>query len=95
MAQAGAASAKAEAPEIEFPTPFIDQDGFALFNASLVYTDDSDRWSIGVHGKNLFNKRYVVAGYDFEYNTVLGIENNITGFYGDPRRFYVTGEVRF
>ena len=88
-------SLQSDSQQFEFPTPFIDQDGFALANTSIVYTPDSDRWSIGLHGKNLFDKRYVVAGYDFEYNTVLGIENNITGFYGDPRRVYVTGELRF
>lgn len=88
-------SLQSDVQQFEFPTPFIDQDGFALVNASIVYTDDSDRWSIGVHGKNLFDKRYVVAGYDFVFNTTLGIENNVIGFYGDPRRFFVTGEVRF
>ena len=29
------------------------------------------------------------------YNTQLGFERNVTGFYGDPRRVFVTGEVRF
>ena len=88
-------SLQSDIQQFEFPTPFIDQDGFALVNASIVYTDDSELWSIGVHGKNLFDKRYVVAGYDFVFNTTLGIENNVTGFYGDPRRFFVTGEIRF
>ena len=91
----GNVALQSDSQQFEFPTPFIDQDGFALVNASIVYTDDSDRFSIGVHGKNLFDKRYVVAGYDFEFNTSLGIENNITGFYGDPRRIFVTGEIRF
>ncbi|WP_394729690.1 TonB-dependent receptor [Altererythrobacter sp. GH1-8] len=91
----GNVALQSDSQQFEFPTPFIDQDGFALVNASIVYTDDSDRFSIGVHGKNLLDKRYVVAGYDFEFNTSLGIENNITGFYGDPRRIFVTGEIRF
>ncbi len=61
----------------------------------MVYTDDSDRWSVGVHGKNLFDKRYIVSGYDFVTATVLGLEGNLTGFYGDPRRIYVTGQIKF
>ena len=91
----GSVSMRSDAQQFELPTPFLDQDGFALANASIVYTDDSDRFSIGLHGKNLFDKRYVVAGYDFVYNTQLGFERNVTGFYGDPRRVFVTGEVRF
>ena len=91
----GNVALQSDSQQFEFPTPFIDQDGFALVNASIVYTDDSDRFSIGAHVKNLFDVRYVVAGYDFEFNTVLGVENNITGFYGDPRRFFITGEVKF
>lgn len=90
----GAVSMRSDASQFEIPGP-LDQDGFALVDASIVYTADSDRWSIGVHGKNLFDKRYIVAGYDFVTATVLGLEGNLTGFYGDPRRFYVTGEVRF
>ena len=31
----------------------------------MVYTAENDRWSIGVHGRNLTNKRYIVAGYSF------------------------------
>ncbi len=90
----GAVSLRSDASQFEIPGP-LDQDGFALVDASIVYTADSDRWSIGVHGKNLFDKRYIVAGYDFVTATVLGLEGNLTAFYGDPRRFYVTGEVRF
>ncbi len=86
----GSISLRSDSQQFEFSTPFLDQDGFALANASLVWTDDLDRYSIGVHVKNIFDKRYVVAGYDFEFNTVLGLENNITGFYGDPRRVFVT-----
>jgi len=86
----GSISMRSDSQQFEFATPFLDQDGFALANASLVWTDDLDRYSIGLHVKNIFDKRYVVAGYDFEYNTTLGLENNVTGFYGDPRRVFVT-----
>jgi iron complex outermembrane receptor protein len=99
----GSASLRSDASQFETPNPFLDQDGFVLVDASIVYTDDSDRFSIGVHGKNLFNKEYIVAGYNFvaggtggaPFVPTLGLEGTLTGFYGDPRRFFVTGEVRF
>ncbi len=99
----GSVSLRGDASQFETPNPFLDQDGFALVDASIVYTDDSDRFSIGLHGKNLLDKEYIVAGYNFvaggtggaPFASTLGLEGTLTGFYGDPRRFYVTGEVRF
>ena len=99
----GSASMRSDASQFEVANPFLDQDGFVLVDASLVYTDDSDRFSIGIHGKNLFDKRYIVAGYNFvaggtggaPFASTLGLEGTLTGFYGDPRRVFVTGEVRF
>ncbi|MEL6877392.1 MAG: TonB-dependent receptor, partial [Pseudomonadota bacterium] len=99
----GSVSLRDDASQFETPNVFLDQDSFALVDASIVYTDDADRFSIGVHGKNLFDKRYIVAGYNFvtggtggvPFTPTLGLEGTLTGFYGDPRRFYVTGEVRF
>ncbi|WP_108810860.1 TonB-dependent receptor domain-containing protein [Sphingorhabdus sp. Alg231-15] len=96
-------SFRSDASQFESPNPFLDQDGFSLVDASLVYTDDSDLFSIGVHGKNLFDKRYKVAGYNFvaggqngaPFVSTLGLEGTLTSFFGDPRRVFVTGEIRF
>ncbi|GAA0486812.1 TonB-dependent receptor [Parasphingorhabdus litoris] len=96
-------SFRSDASQFESPNPFLDQDGFALVDASLVYTDDSDFFSIGVHGKNLFDKRYKVAGYNFvaggqngaPFISTLGREGTLTAFFGDPRRVFVTGEIKF
>ena len=90
----GTVSMRGDSSQFELPGP-LDQDAYTLVDASIVYTADSDRWSIGVHGKNLFDKRYIVAGYDFVTGSVLGLEGNLTGFYGDPRRVFVTGEFKF
>ncbi len=97
----GSVSFRSDASQFEVPNPFLDQDGFALVDASIVYT--GDRFSIGVHGKNLFDKRYIVAGYNFvaggtngqPFVPTLGLEGTLTGFYGNPRQFFITGEVRF
>ncbi|WP_294029707.1 TonB-dependent receptor [Sphingopyxis sp.] len=51
--------------QFEIPNPYIDQKGFALWDASLVYTAPDDRWSLGVFGKNLLDKQYKTSGYTF------------------------------
>ncbi|MHA7821078.1 MAG: TonB-dependent receptor [Erythrobacter sp.] len=100
----GSVSMRSDASQFEAPNPFLDQDGFELVDASLVYTADSGLFSIGLHGKNLFDKEYIVAGYNFvsggfppgtPFVPTLGLEGTLTGFYGDPRRVYVTAEVNF
>ena len=99
----GTAALRSDASQFEVPNPFLDQDGFVLVDASVVYTSDDGRYSIGVHGKNLFDKRYIVAGYNFVAGGVggapfiptLGREGTLTGFYGDPRRVFVTAQVNF
>ena len=99
----GSVSLRSDSSQFETPNPFLDQDGFELVDASIVYTDDEGRFSIGAHAKNLFDKEYIVAGYNFvtggtggtPFTSTLGREGTLTGFYGDPRRFYVTAEVNF
>jgi len=96
--------------QFEIPNPYIDQDGFALWDASLVYTAPEKRWSIGVHGKNLMDVRYKTSGYTFvaadaktgALTTVngnlvptLGREGTLTAFYGNPRQVFVTGTLSF
>jgi len=100
----GTLSLRSDASQFEVRNAFLDQDGFALADASIVYTPNNGRFTIGVHGKNLFDKEYIVAGYNFvaggtppgtPFVSTLGREGTLTGFYGDPRRIFVTGEVRF
>ena len=100
----GLASLRSDASQFEVPNRFLDQDGFVLVDASAVYTFDSGLLSIGVHGKNLFNKEYIVSGYNFvaggnppgtPFIPTLGREGTLTGFYGDPRRVFVTAQVNF
>ncbi len=51
--------------QFELANAFLDQPGFALWDANLVYTAPGDRWSIGIHGRNLTDRRYIVSGYTF------------------------------
>jgi iron complex outermembrane receptor protein len=59
--------------QFETPSPFLDQPGFVLWDASLVWTSDDQRFTLGVHAKNITNKRYIVSGYQFlNVNPVTG-----------------------
>ena len=51
--------------QFEIRTPLLDQDGYALWDASIVWRSDDDRWMVGLHGRNLTDTRYITAGYNF------------------------------
>ena len=82
----------------------------ALLDASLTWSSDDDRVSIGLHGKNLFDKRYITSGYQFlsvapngtPLRTAggalipsLGREGVVTAFYGNPRQVFLTAGYKF
>ncbi|MCJ2178194.1 TonB-dependent receptor [Novosphingobium album (ex Hu et al. 2023)] len=86
--------------QFETPNPYIDQKGYALVDASLVYTAPGGGWSLGVHGKNLFDKQYKTSGYSFVASDgagglvpTLGTEGTLTAFYGNPRQVFVTATL--
>jgi iron complex outermembrane recepter protein len=86
--------------QFNFRTP-IDQPAYALLNAGFTWTTDDGRWSAGVHGANLTDKRYIIAGYDFVTalpqfgNSPLGASGVLTAFYGNPRQVFGTIKVAF
>jgi iron complex outermembrane receptor protein len=44
-----------------------------LWDASLVYTAPNDRFTIGIHAKNITDKQYITSGYQFlNTNPVTG-----------------------
>ncbi|MEM7703134.1 MAG: TonB-dependent receptor [Pseudomonadota bacterium] len=100
----GLVSFRSDASQFEAPNPFLDQDAFELVDFSIVYTSDDGRFQFGGHVKNLFDVEYIVAGYNFvaggtppgtPFVPTLGLEGTLTGFYGDPRRFFATAQVNF
>lgn len=88
----GAVSYRSEASQFEAPNPFLDQESFSLWDLSVVWEDDDGHWRGGIHGKNLTDEEYKVAGYFFP---TLGLESTITAFYGNPRTVTATVEYRF
>ncbi|MEL7311840.1 MAG: TonB-dependent receptor [Pseudomonadota bacterium] len=88
----GAVSHRSAASQFEAPNPFLDQGSFNIWDASVTWSDADGRWNFGLHGKNLADEEYKVAGYFFP---TLGLEGNITAFYGNPRIVTATVDFRF
>jgi iron complex outermembrane receptor protein len=78
--------------QFEVPNEFLDQPSYTLWDASILWTTDSQHWQFGIHGKNLTDEEYKVAGYFFP---TLGLESSITAFYGNPRQIWATVEYRW
>jgi iron complex outermembrane recepter protein len=66
------------------------QGGFGLWDAGLVWTSSDRKVQLGLHARNLMDKRYKVAGYAFG-----GFFNTITTYYGDPRTIKATLNLKF
>ena len=66
-------SYRSASQQFEIAIPGLDQGGFALWDANLVWRAPGSRWTLGLHGKNLTDKRYILGGYNF-YN-----QNPFTG----------------
>lgn len=105
------ASYRSKTTQFEIPNPYIDQKGYALLDASIVYTAPSETWSFGIYGKNLLNKHYKTSGYTFVATDpttgeiingangypipTLGPEGTLTAFYGNPRQIFATATLEF
>ncbi len=76
----------------EIPNPILDQGATVIADAALNWTSADDRFTLGLHGRNLTDERYRVGGYNFP-GALLG--NSIIGYYGPPRTFAVTAGYRF
>ena len=104
-------SFKSKTSQFEVANPYLDQNGYALLDASLVYTSPDGNWSLALHGKNLTDKEYKTSGYPFiAINAVtgvpvlganglpvstLGTEGALTAFYGAPRQVFLTATLEF
>lgn len=88
--------------QFQSPIPWLDQPGFALWDANLTYGFANDRYSIGVHAKNILNKHYIIAGYNYvsqnadgTYTSTLGRHGVADAFYGNPRQVLLTATAKF
>ena len=58
-------SYRSSSQQFELRSPMLDQPGFALWDANLVWRSRGNRYEFGIHGKNLTNKKYIIGGYNF------------------------------
>jgi iron complex outermembrane recepter protein len=56
---------RGDSQQFELANPLLDQPAYALLDASIVYTAPDDRWSLGLHARNLTDKQVIVSGYSF------------------------------
>ena len=82
-------------------TPSVtDQPAYGLLNAGLAFETSDKAWRFSLDGRNLANKYYRVAGYDFgdppigPANSFIGGISQI-GFYGPPRTWAVTVQYHY
>ena len=104
-------SYRSASQQFELRTPLLDQEGYALLDANIIWRAPDDRYFIGLHGKNLSDTRYITAGYNFlaqdpltgefvrnaQGNLVptLGPEGVLTAYYGAPRQVFLSFGVNF
>jgi iron complex outermembrane receptor protein len=82
------------------PASPTDQPAYGLVNAGLAFTTASKTWRFSIDAKNLADRWYRVAGYDFG-NGPIGPTNSFIGgvsqigFYGPPRTYSGTVTYHF
>ena len=97
--------------QFETPSPYLDQPGYSLWDASLVWNGPGNRYTIGLHAKNITDKQYITSGYQFLVSNPvtgqpnlnaagnptpsLGREGIATVFYGNPRQVFLSLGVNF
>ena len=94
LALSASAARRAKTQQFEFAVPILDQDAFSLYDASLVWSANNGKLRIGLHGKNLTNERYKIAGYNFPTLPSVA-DSSILAFYGNPRQTFLTVDYRF
>ena len=103
-------SYRSSSQQFELASPGLDQPGFTLWDANLVWRSRGDRYELGVHGKNLTNKKYITGGYNFLAQNpytgayilaggnpipTLGRTGVLTGYYGNPRQIFLSAAMNF
>lgn len=74
-------------------SPRVEQGAFGQFDARAALSPDSNRWTLGIWGKNLTDKRWITtgigAGYGFPFLGVFNVQPAL------PRTFGADFSVRF
>ncbi len=71
----------------EAPSQDLDQKAYTLVNVGIVFYHAESNWTASLQAKNVFDKKYRIAGYNFRG---LGLEDTVIGYYGDPQTISFT-----
>ncbi|MDO9079024.1 MAG: TonB-dependent receptor [Brevundimonas sp.] len=85
-------SYRGDSSMFEFPNPVLDQQAYSVVDLSIVWTDPTDRFTLGLYGKNLTDEEYRVGGYNFPGAL---FDNSIIGYYGPPQTVTASLQVKF
>ncbi len=89
----GSAFYRSDYSMFEFVNTAIDQvDSYTLIDAGAIWTADSERLKIGLHGRNLTDEEYKIGAYFFAGATFGNVVDN---FYGPPRTVTLSASYRF
>ncbi len=91
LALIGAVTHRGDTQQFEAATPLLDQPSYELYDAGIVWTSNDRRYQFALHGKNLGDEEYKIAGYNFP--TLGG--STVTAFYGYPRTVTGSASIRF
>jgi iron complex outermembrane receptor protein len=91
LALIGSVTHRGDTQQFEAANAMLDQPSYELYDAGLVWTSNDRRYQVGLHGRNLGDEEYKIAGYNFP--TLGG--GTVTAFYGNPRQIFGSVSVRF
>jgi iron complex outermembrane receptor protein len=78
--------------QFEQPLPLLDQKAYTLVDLTASWAPQNGRFKVLLAGKNLTDERYRTGGYNFGVPTY---NNSVIGFYGPPRTYSASLEVKF
>jgi iron complex outermembrane receptor protein len=97
--------------QIESSVPYLDQPGYALWDANMVWRSQGNRFELGLHAKNILDKHYIIAGYSYVFvnpitnapilnsagvpTAALGKTLVGSAFYGPPREVFLSAAINF
>ena len=64
--------------------PALDPDSYTLADLSIVWTSPSEKYRLGLHGRNLTDEEYRVAAYNFAAPAPHGVDSAESAIYGAP-----------
>ena len=72
--------------------PTVEEDGYTLMNASLMYTSAEGRWSLNAFVQNLGDEEHLVQTFDLSGPGVFGM---VEQYYNRPRWWGISAAVYF